>query len=77
MTVISLLTMVIGLIIGAALGFLLARNRDAGARADLAARTSAAEERAALVDGQLAERFRALSAQALDAITRQFLEMAE
>jgi DNA recombination protein RmuC len=77
MTVISLLTMVIGLIIGAALGFLLASNRDAGARADLAARASAAEERAALVDGQLADRFRALSAQALDASAQQFLEMAE
>ncbi len=84
MTVISLLTMVIGLLLGAALGFLLARSREAGNRTDLAARTSAAEERAraaeqrtALVDGQLAERFQALSAQAMDASTRRFLEMAE
>src|SRR5579875_1961639 len=37
----------------------------------------AARERAALVDGQLAERFQALSAQALDASTRRFLEIAE
>jgi DNA recombination protein RmuC len=84
MTVISLLTLVIGLLLGAALGFYVARSREAGMRTDLAARTSAAEERAraaeqrtALVDGQLAERFQALSAQALDASTRRFLEMAE
>jgi DNA recombination protein RmuC len=84
MTVISLLTLVIGLLLGAAIGFLMARSREAGARTDLAARASAADERAraaeqrtALVDGQLAERFQALSAQALDASTRRFLEMAE
>ncbi len=84
MTVISLLTLVIGVLLGAVIGFLVARNREAGAAADLAARASAADERAraaeqrtALVDGQLAERFQALSAQALDASARQFLEMAE
>ena len=84
MTVISLLTLVIGLVLGAAIGFLMARSREASARTDLAARVSAADERAraaeqrtALVDGQLAERFQALSAQALDASTRRFLEMAE
>ncbi len=36
-----------------------------------------ATERAALVEGQLAERFQALSAQALDASTSRFLEVAE
>ena len=84
MTVISLLTLVIGLVLGAAIGFLMARSREASARTDLAARASAADERAraaeqrtALVDGQLAERFQALSAEALDASTRRFLEMAE
>jgi DNA recombination protein RmuC len=84
MTVISLLTLVIGLLLGAVIGFLVARNREAGATADLAARASAADERVraaeqrtALVDGQLAERFQALSAQALDASARRFLEMAE
>jgi DNA recombination protein RmuC len=84
MTVISLLTLVIGLLLGAVIGFLVARNREAGATADLVARASAADERAraaeqrmALVDGQLAERFQALSAQALDASARRFLEMAE
>jgi DNA recombination protein RmuC len=37
----------------------------------------AAQEKAALIDGQLAERFQALSAQALDVSTRRFLEIAE
>jgi DNA recombination protein RmuC len=84
MTVISLLTLVIGVLLGAVMGFLLARSREASARTELAARASAADERAraaeertALVDGQLASRFQALSAQALDASTRRFLEMAE
>jgi DNA recombination protein RmuC len=37
----------------------------------------AALEKASLIDGQLAERFQALSAQALDQSTRRFLEIAE
>lgn len=84
MTVISLLAVLIGIAIGAVLGFLFARSREASAAADLAAKASAANERAraaheraALVESQLAERFQALSAQALDASTRRFLEMAE
>src|SRR6516164_9707343 len=84
MPVVSLLTLAIGLLLGAVIGFLVARSRQAAATADLAARASAADERAraaeqrtALVDGQLAERFQALSAQALDASARRFLEMAE
>ena len=36
-----------------------------------------ADDRATLIDGQLAERFQALSAQALDASTSRFLEVAE
>src|SRR6516164_3091513 len=84
MSVISLLAVLIGVAIGAVLGFLFARSREASAATGLAARASAAEERAraageraALVEGQLAERFQSLSAQALDASTRRFLEMAE
>src|SRR5262245_64892112 len=84
MPAISLLTLAIGLLLGAVIGFLVARSREAAATADLAARASAADERAraaeqrtALVDGQLSERFQVLSAQALDASTRRFLEMAE
>jgi len=37
----------------------------------------AAQERAALIDGHLAQRFQALSAEALDLSTRRFLEVAE
>jgi DNA recombination protein RmuC len=84
MSVTSLLTLLLGVLLGAVVGFLSARNREAGARTDLTARTTAAEERAraaeqraALVDGQLAERLQALSVQAVDASTRRFLEMAE
>src|SRR6478735_7857898 len=67
------LVLVIGLVIGAAVGWLLARGRDAEARAD----ARAAEERAAYVEEQLADRFRALSAQALDQTNQRFLELAE
>jgi len=85
----------IGVILGAVIGFLLARGRLAASLADLTGRASAAEQRAraaedkvtmiersaqdraALVEGQLAERFQALSAQALDASTARFLEIAE
>jgi DNA recombination protein RmuC len=85
----------IGVILGAAIGFLLARGRQAALIADLTVRASTAEqraraaqeqgvmiersarERAALVEGQLAERFQSLSAQALDASTARFLEIAE
>ncbi|HEX7268547.1 MAG TPA: DNA recombination protein RmuC [Streptosporangiaceae bacterium] len=84
MTVISLLAVLIGIAIGAVLGYFFARSREASAAADLAAQASAAgeraraaHERAALVENQLAERFQSLSAQALDASTRRFLDMAE
>ena len=84
MSVISLLAVLIGIALGAVLGYLFASNREAGAAASLAAQASAADERAraaheraALVESQLAERFQSLSAQALDASTRRFLEMAE
>ena len=80
MALISLVTLAIGLILGAVVGFLIARNREANALTDLAARASAADERAraaeqrtALVDGQLAERFQALlPAQAFDTSTPAF-----
>lgn len=70
--------------LGAVIGYLFARGREAAAGADRAARASAAEERAraaeeraALLDGQLAERFQAMSARALDDSAQRFLEMAE
>src|ERR1700735_3235208 len=65
--------LVLGMIIGAVIGYLYAGRRLGSATE----RARAAEERAALVDGQLAERFQSLSAQALDASTARFLEIAE
>ncbi|WP_133739420.1 DNA recombination protein RmuC [Actinorugispora endophytica] len=67
------LALLVGLAVGAALGWSLARARYAGAEA----RAQAADERAAYVEEQLAERFRSLSAQALDATNQRFMELAE
>ena len=72
-----LLGLLLGIVMGAVIGFLYARGRLAAAAADASARARAAEQRAALVDGHLADRFEALSAQALDASTARFLEVAE
>ncbi|HXW43372.1 MAG TPA: DNA recombination protein RmuC [Streptosporangiaceae bacterium] len=90
-----LVTLLVGVGLGAAIGYLLARGRLAGVAADLTGQARAAEERAAaaqqraalveraaqekaeLLDGQLAERFQSLSAQALDQSARSFLQMAE
>jgi DNA recombination protein RmuC len=87
--------LILGITIGAAIGYLYARSRLAAATADLAGQASAATERAhaaeqrasliehaerervALIDGHLAQRFQSLSAQALDASTARFLEIAE
>jgi DNA recombination protein RmuC len=64
MTAISLLAgLLLGIVIGAAIGYLFARGRLAAAAEDL--------------NGQLADRFQALSAEALDASTARFLEVAE
>jgi DNA recombination protein RmuC len=79
-----LVGLLLGILIGAAIGYLFARGRVAASderaraaedRAGMIERGAA--ERAALVEGQLAERFEALSAQALDASTARFLEVAE
>jgi DNA recombination protein RmuC len=99
MTRMNALTLLVGLclgiVLGAAIGYLLAKGRLATATADLTGQARAADERAraaqertaqvertareraALIDGQLAERFQALSAEALDLSTRRFLEIAE
>src|ERR1700749_4850524 len=89
MSAISLLAgLLLGIVIGAAIGYLYAHGRLTAAAANADGRARAAEERArmiepsaaersALVEGQLAERFQALSAQALDASTTRFLEVAE
>ena len=65
--------LLLGIVIGAVIGYLFARGR----LADLTGRARAAEERAALMDTQLADRFQALSAEALDASTSRFLHVAE
>ncbi len=76
--------LVLGILIGVTIGYLYARGRIASATADLASQASAAseraraaEQRAALIDGQLAERFQSLSTAALDASTARFLEIAD
>jgi DNA recombination protein RmuC len=84
MTVAALITLLVGVLLGAMIGILIGRSREASARAGLAAQASAAEERAnaaqqraSLVEAQLTDRFRALSAQVVDASTQRILEMAE
>ncbi|GAA3125621.1 DNA recombination protein RmuC [Planomonospora alba] len=74
----------VGLAAGLAIGFLLGRARasagaagDAARLADAEARARAAEEKVVYVEEQLAERFRALSARALDVNNLRFLELAE
>lgn len=68
-----ILVLLVGLAIGAALGWMLARSRTA----ETHARARAAEERAAYIEEQLGDRFRALSAEALDTTSQRFLELAE
>ncbi|MFC4865811.1 DNA recombination protein RmuC [Streptomonospora arabica] len=68
-----ILVLLVGLAIGAALGWMLARSRVAEARAH----ARASEERAAYIEDRLGERFRSLSAEALDETNRRFMEMAE
>jgi DNA recombination protein RmuC len=74
------ISLLIGLLIGAGLGvligFLYARGRIGSQAAAAEERARAAQERAALVDGKLAEHFQAVAGQALDQSSRRFLEMA-
>jgi len=64
MSAVSLVVgLLLGILIGAAIGYLFARGRMASAAADL--------------NDQLGDRFAALSAQALDASTARFLQVAE
>src|SRR5450432_407175 len=87
--------LLIGLALGAVLGYQYARGRMSSMTADLTGQARAAEERAraaqdraaimertateraALIDGQLAQRFQAMSAEALDRSAQTFLELAE
>jgi DNA recombination protein RmuC len=90
-----LVTLLVGVALGAAIGYLLARGRLASLAADLTGQARAADERATaaqqrsamaeraaqekadLLDGQLADRFQSLSAQALEQSARTFLQIAE
>lgn len=71
------MSLVVGLLIGLALGLLIGWLLARGRGGEAEARAMAAEERANLLDTQLAERFREVSAQALDATNQRFLELAE
>ncbi|MFF0577270.1 DNA recombination protein RmuC [Streptosporangium saharense] len=74
----------VGLAAGLAIGFLLGKSRASATSdhvvarmADAEARAKAAEEKLAYVEGQLTDRFQALSAKALDVNNLRFLELAE
>ncbi|MBA9003783.1 MULTISPECIES: DNA recombination protein RmuC [Thermomonospora] len=68
-----LLGLALGLALGAVAGYALATTRSAA----LIARARAAEEQAAHLEERLAGQFERLSAQALDASNRRFLELAD
>lgn len=68
-----ILVLLVGIAVGAVLGWLLARSRTAEARAH----AQAADDRAAYIEEQLTERFRSVSLQALDDTNQRFLELAE
>jgi DNA recombination protein RmuC len=74
----------VGLVAGLAIGFLLGRARAASGTTDITvrlaeaeARAKIAEEKVAYVEGQLTDRFQALSSRALDLNNLRFLELAE
>ena len=78
MDVVSLLTgLLIGALLGAVIGFLMARTRAAVRVAEADARAHSATEKLVYVEGQLTERFQALSTRALDVNNIRFLELAE
>ncbi|MFI6500560.1 DNA recombination protein RmuC [Nonomuraea typhae] len=74
---VDVVSLLIGLAAGLAIGFLLARTRMAVRVAEADARAKAAGDKLAYVEGQLAERFQALSTRALDVNNIRFLELAE
>ncbi|MBN6051303.1 DNA recombination protein RmuC [Nonomuraea sp. RK-328] len=74
MDVVSLL---IGLAAGLAIGFMVARTRAAVRVAEAEARARTADDKVAYVEEQLTERFQALSTRALDVNNLRFLELAE
>ena|GEM_PF-51879 len=82
--IVILVVLAAGVLLGALIGYLYARARMAATAADLVAHARAADERAraagqhaSLVDGHLAERFQAISAQALEASQLRLAELSE
>ncbi|SDG89785.1 DNA recombination protein RmuC [Sinosporangium album] len=70
----------VGLAAGLAIGYMLGRSHGAAGSAKVAeaeARAKAAEEKLAYVEGQLTDRFQAISTRALDVNNLRFLELAE
>lgn len=74
----------VGLAAGLAIGFLLGRARASSGTTDVAvrladaeARAKIAEEKVVYIEGQLTDRFQALSSRALDVNNLRFLELAE
>ncbi len=65
--------LLLGIVIGCAIGYLFAKSK-LGAADE---RARGAEEKVRLIEGQLAARFEALSARAVDASTARFLDVAE
>ncbi|MFG1947964.1 DNA recombination protein RmuC [Nonomuraea sp. NPDC048826] len=74
---VDVVSLLLGLLIGAAIGFLVARTRAAVRVAESDARARSAAEKLTYVEEQLAERFQALSTRALDVNNVRFLELAE
>ncbi len=74
---VDVVSLLIGLAAGLAIGFLLARTRMAVRVAEADARAKAAGDKLEYVEEQLAERFQALSTRALDVNNLRFLELAE
>ena len=68
-----IVVLLLGVAIGCAIGYLFAKSRLVAANE----RARGAEEKARLIEGQLAARFEALSARAVDASTARFLDVAE
>ncbi|WP_327093069.1 DNA recombination protein RmuC [Nonomuraea sp. NBC_01738] len=74
---VDVVSLLIGLAAGIAIGFLLARTRMAVRVAEADARAEASADKLVYVEGQLTERFQALSTRALDVNNIRFLELAE
>jgi DNA recombination protein RmuC len=69
--------LLVGLVVGAGVGFVCGWALATGRQASLLARARAAEEKLGYAEERMAEHFEALSARALDASNQRFLELAD